>query len=195
MADTSATGLPFPSSGDVPNVPADMSALAKALDSVTVPLFASTTARDAAYATTPFGLCFVGTSVAAGTLYRRRGSSWYEIKDIGSLIGSWQSVTVPSGNGYSGTITARANCDRAELKGILTGGFANSTSVSLLTIPSALRPVGTTHRMVGSTLATGGDQAVITLRFNTNGTVYVVNHTGGTAPTGVDLSALSWPLS
>jgi hypothetical protein len=88
MSSTSATGLPIMTSGDAPNIPADVGInLAGALDKVTVPLFASTSARDAAYATTPFGLCFVGASVDAGTLYRRRGGSWYEIKDVGSLIG------------------------------------------------------------------------------------------------------------
>jgi len=106
MPSTSATGLPIMTSGDAPNVPADVGInLAGALDKVTVPLFASTTARDAAYANAQFGLCFVGTSVDAGTLYRRRGGSWYEIADKGSLIGPWvtSGLSVPGASGFSVT--------------------------------------------------------------------------------------------
>lgn len=88
---TSRTGLPVPDLGAAPNVPADMLTLANKLDSVTVPAFASASARDAALSAmsaagaAPFVVCSV-----AGVFQSKVGSSWIRIPvDYGSLTRRW----------------------------------------------------------------------------------------------------------
>lgn len=108
MATTTPTGLHIPTTGDVPNVPADLATLAADLDVATVPLFASTSARDTAYAAKPFGLCMVGATRDAATWYRRRAGAWWTLSDDATLTGGKQirvgttNVTLTSG---AGTVT------------------------------------------------------------------------------------------
>lgn len=51
-------------------------------------LFGTTGERDTAYAAAPFGLCVVGASVDAGTLYRRRAGGWHELADVDEIVGA-----------------------------------------------------------------------------------------------------------
>jgi hypothetical protein len=182
-------------SGDAPNIPADVGInLAGWYDTVTVPLFASTTARDAAYATTPFGLCFVGASVDAGTLYRRRGGSWYEIKDVSALIGDtgWKNCTIASGFGANGSQLPRARV----MYGIvyLDGGFS-ATGMStggnhtVGSLPSAIAgPASTLALASGSA---GNNTGVNVL--SPGGSIIV--RPGGTLASYYTLAGISYPAS
>src|SRR3954468_8706238 len=105
MATTTATGLPIPDLGDDPNVPDDLLKFGTALDKVTVPKFATTAARDAAYAAgATFTLCYV-----LDVVYRRRANAWQQLIDGSDLhpaaiLGSatMSSVTLPAGGGTLG---------------------------------------------------------------------------------------------
>lgn len=71
MPQPNALNVPSPIIDDSPDVPRDVLALVNAISPMLTPNFASTTARDVAYATVPFKQCTVGE-----VFYQRRGSGW-----------------------------------------------------------------------------------------------------------------------
>ncbi|WP_029135333.1 hypothetical protein [Nakamurella lactea] len=107
MSQTTGTGKRVPTISDDPDVPRDMLALATDIDPDLVQQFATTTERDAAFSLVAFKLCFVGD-----VLYRRRGSSWYEVRDAGQeatyLHQAANGVSIGSGGGTLGYITTLA---------------------------------------------------------------------------------------
>lgn len=88
-----------------------------------IPFFTNTTDRNAAYAFEPFGICGVGGSVEASTLYWRDNTTWRPIQDTSTpaafptqyaQIISWKPSTdlLPSyPQGYSLFDLATANAD------------------------------------------------------------------------------------
>lgn len=125
----------------------------------------------------------------------KEGATWRKFTDVGSLIGPWTSITT-FGAGYSSSnARVRVENGRVWVDGFLSGGFAQSTTVSIMTIPSGFRPTRTLNMAVSSLTASGSDQAMLTLRISIDGTVNVINHTSGATPSNVELGQLSWPTS
>lgn len=82
---TTPQGIWFPGPSD-PITPIEnvFATLAESADDVMgVRLFATTQARDDAYAAKPFMLAAVGADFDGATLYKRRSGNWYEVKDAG----------------------------------------------------------------------------------------------------------------
>jgi hypothetical protein len=106
MSTTSATGLPVTTTGDAPDLAGITLGLTAALDKVTIPLFASTSARDAAYGTgsgkAAFKLCVVGSDIASGTCYMRVGTAWQQVPTIPGSV-----TTGVATNGPNGTVTGQ----------------------------------------------------------------------------------------
>lgn len=134
MATTTTTGLPIPTSGDAPNVPSDLATLGTALDKTTVPLFASTGARDTAYGITPFKMCVVGASVDAGIWYVRRSGAFHVVNDLDQLITVPQTsftpvVTASTTNPTGYTATGQYSVANGEANYIFNIVFGSSVGV------------------------------------------------------------------
>lgn len=144
MPTTSPTGLPVTTMGDAPDLPGITLSLATSLDLVTVPLFASTSARDTAYAVRKFGLCMVGSSVEGAILYKRRSGAWYQMSDDAVRDSGWVNVTINSG--FTGTsVATRRIGDIVYLRGTVkqnSGPYA-SGGATVGTVPAAHVPART----------------------------------------------------
>lgn len=130
---TSKTGLTTPDLGASPNVPADMSSLATQLDNTIVPVFASSTARDAAItAGATFRLCQV-----SGVVQQRIGSVWSDLNV--NTVGSTRAL--PNCGTYDANKPVR-----------FFVGFASTLSTNATALVSLATPAGTTAVMAAMVL-------------------------------------------
>jgi hypothetical protein len=198
---TTKTGLIVPDLGAPPN----MLALGNQLDGVTVPVFATTAARDAAVtAGATFGVCFV-----AGVPYRLRAGVWVQLTDAtdvaaiptkAAIIGSVAppAITLPAGGGTlgigSGIAVTSATYNRV-LK--LSLDLVLATASAFVTITLQWN-AGTVMQTRAITLYHGIHlEAFINLNAGASGTASATINCGGAASTyGAPLSSMSvvgWP--
>lgn len=90
-----------------------------------LPLYASETARNSAYANSPFNLCVVGSNYDSGTVWRRKNGKWYALDPtrvawVPTLKGSSSN---PSGFTVTGYYIRNGDMVHAE-------GFISSSGTS-----------------------------------------------------------------
>lgn len=95
MSTVSSSGIYTPQTGDNTDLANHWSSQNASLDTMVVPRFTSTTARDTAFALRPFKMCVVGASMDAGTWYVRQSGSWYVMGPAGQVPSS--ALSIPSG--------------------------------------------------------------------------------------------------
>lgn len=182
LAILTPTGLPVPALADEANVPSDMNKLALALDSVTVPVFATTAARDAAItAGAKFNICMV-----AGTPYRLKAGAWVRLLDTADIYvppttppfpsvlttGAITGCAVPAGGGTLGwasglvvaaqpypqvvTVYAAALCTILSAAGgalIIRDAASTSLAIASWASPNSSNSVFHTFRLAANTAA------------------------------------------
>jgi hypothetical protein len=171
---TAINALPYPSltAPTPPDVPADLQALAEAIDGKLVAAFATATARDAA----------IPSPVDGATCYLADVDRY-----TGRINGAWEWVAAPTGTILTGTSGARPaspsstvlywNTTTVSLQ-VYSGGWAEAAPAALEV--DAVKPT-TTTRSSTSTLA---DDPHLTLALSTTGTYRITGmliHQGNTA--------------
>lgn len=80
MPNTPQANLRYPSLSDTPNVPTDIQELATDVDSLVIPRYATTVARDAAITSPTEGqVCYV-SATGVKTLFQYSGSTWLPLR-------------------------------------------------------------------------------------------------------------------
>jgi hypothetical protein len=147
MPNTPIAALPYPALTDSPNGPAQIQALATAVDSQVVPRFATTAARDAAITAPVAGMECWTTTPATHWYYS--GTAW--IVRGGSAYGRCRLRRVAVQSIPNGAATA-ISWDTEDLD---NGGYITATSATIL-IPTDLGGLyGITFNAVGPTSTTG----------------------------------------
>lgn len=137
MSGTSPLGTPYPTLGDAPNVPADMQAAVTSLDLKSVPLFASTAARNTAFALSAFQVCII-----AGVMYMRRGSAWVSMLADPDINTGWLAPTMASGwsSLTADPLRYRITSGKVQWKGVAFNSTGVPGTSSVCSVPSNALP-------------------------------------------------------
>jgi hypothetical protein len=132
---TTASGIWYPGPSD-PITPIEnvFSTMAQSMETVLgVKLFATTAARDSAYASVPFKMCVVGTSFDAGTWYVRSNGTWVSIdpiSGINTLMAAPIATTAFAGSYPLGTSMYTVSLAQATAD----GGYPEARTATVFTI-------------------------------------------------------------